>query len=379
MTADGMTLRITILGCGPSTGVPRVGNDWGACNPNNPKNRRQRSSILVEKIGPGGSTAVLIDTSPDLREQLLGARIRRLDGVIFTHDHADHTHGIDDLRVLCYLKRKLVDVWADPKTLDQLRRRFDYCFGTQPGSNYPPILKAHTIENLAPVTISGPGGGLTFQPFRQLHGDIDSLGLRVENVAYSCDLSGLPDEVLAFRGGPRSVDLELAALHEASKPSVLGNGAELYRAREAAPGRAHPSSRRDGLRGACGQAAGRRRAGVRRHGAGVLNLHHCDGQGRPPKYVAASAPAGARYCHDRSHAHHPVLLPMAEGTMRQPCSSGAGAQRLQWRPLSHPHPLIPTAKIYDTFAQCRCVRVAMRSGAAMSAFQALQQASTISS
>ncbi len=176
----GMTLRITILGCGPSTGVPRVGNDWGACDPKNPKNRRRRSSILVERVGPGGSTAVLIDTSPDLREQLLSARIRRLDGVIYTHDHADHTHGIDDLRVLCYLNRRLVDVWADPKTLAQLRRRFDYCFETQPGSNYPPILKAHTIEDLAPVTISGPGGGLTFQPFRQMHGEIDSLGLRVE-------------------------------------------------------------------------------------------------------------------------------------------------------------------------------------------------------
>ncbi len=94
----GMTLRITILGCGSSTGVPRVGGDWGACDPNNPKNRRRRSSLLVERIGPKGVTVVVIDTSPDLREQLLKAGVTRLDAVIYTHDHADHTHGIDDLQ-----------------------------------------------------------------------------------------------------------------------------------------------------------------------------------------------------------------------------------------------------------------------------------------
>jgi phosphoribosyl 1,2-cyclic phosphate phosphodiesterase len=189
-----MTLRITILGCGASMGVPRIGNDWGACNPANPRNRRRRCSILAEKIGPGGATSVLIDTSPDLREQLLSAGVKRLDGVIYTHDHADHTHGIDDLRFLSYVQRKRIDVWADPRTLGLLKLRFDYCFETQPGSSYPPILSGHLIENFAPITIAGPGGDLTFQPFRQLHGDIDSLGLRVEGVAYSCDLNDLPEE-----------------------------------------------------------------------------------------------------------------------------------------------------------------------------------------
>lgn len=196
-----MTLRITILGCGASTGVPRVGNDWGACNPDNPKNRRRRCSILIEKIAPEGCTSVLIDTSPDLREQLLSAGVKRLDGVIYTHDHADHTHGIDDLRVLCYLNRRRIDVWADPRTLSLLRRRFDYCFETPPGSNYPPILNGHVIVNHEPFTIGGPGGDLTFQPFRQIHGDIDTLGLRVEGVAYSCDLNGLPGESLAHVSG----------------------------------------------------------------------------------------------------------------------------------------------------------------------------------
>jgi phosphoribosyl 1,2-cyclic phosphate phosphodiesterase len=196
-----MTLRITILGCGSSTGVPRVGNDWGACNPENPKNRRRRCSILVEKIGPSGSTVVLIDTSPDLREQLLTAGVNRLDGVIYTHDHADHTHGIDDLRMLCYAQRRLIDIWADPRTLAILRQRFDYCFETPPGSSYPAIVKAHAITDLAPVHIGGPGGDLTFQPFRQIHGDIDTLGIRVGGVAYSCDLNDLPQEALPHLQG----------------------------------------------------------------------------------------------------------------------------------------------------------------------------------
>ncbi len=196
-----MTLRITILGCGSSTGVPRIGNDWGACNPNNPKNRRQRCSILVEKIGHEGRTAVLIDTSPDLREQLLSAGVMRLDGVIYTHDHADHTHGIDDLRMFCYTQRRRVDVWADLRTLALLKRRFDYCFETPPGSNYPPIVSGHPIENYRPVTITGPGGDLTFQPFRQIHGEIDTLGIKVAGVAYSCDLNDLPEEALPYLQG----------------------------------------------------------------------------------------------------------------------------------------------------------------------------------
>jgi phosphoribosyl 1,2-cyclic phosphate phosphodiesterase len=193
-----MTLRFTILGCGSSTGVPRVGGSWGACNPANPKNRRRRCSVLVERITPGGRTVVLIDTSPDLREQLLDAEVKHLDGVLYTHDHADHTHGIDDLRMLSYAQRQRINIWADQRTLTILRQRFDYCFETPIGSSYPPILKPHLIEDFAPVTITGPGGPLTFQPFRQLHGDIDSLGFRVDGIAYSCDLSGLPNESLPY-------------------------------------------------------------------------------------------------------------------------------------------------------------------------------------
>jgi phosphoribosyl 1,2-cyclic phosphate phosphodiesterase len=203
-----MSLRITILGCGSSTGVPRVGNDWGACNPDNPKNRRLRCSILVEKIAPEGRTVVLIDTSPDLRQQLLAARVTRIDGVIYTHDHADHTHGIDDLRMLCYAQRRKIGIWADPRTLGLLRQRFDYCFETPAGSSYPAIVEAHAIVNYAPVTITGPGGGVTFQPFRQIHGDIDTLGLKTAGIAYSCDLNDLPEEAL-----PHLKDLDLWILN----------------------------------------------------------------------------------------------------------------------------------------------------------------------
>ncbi len=214
-----MTLRITILGCGSSTGVPRVGNDWGACDPANPKNRRRRSSLLVEKIGASGRTVVVIDTSPDFREQALQARVDHVDGVIYTHDHADHTHGIDDLRVFYFKQRRRIDVWGDPRTMGLLRKRFDYCFETPPGSNYPAIVQGHTIENHAPIAIDGPGGALRFEFFRQIHGDIDSVGVRVGGVAYSCDLSDLPDDALDRL---RGLDLWiLNSLRYAPHPSHL--------------------------------------------------------------------------------------------------------------------------------------------------------------
>ncbi|MHA1573130.1 MAG: MBL fold metallo-hydrolase, partial [Alphaproteobacteria bacterium] len=108
-----MSLRVTILGCGSSGGVPRIGTMWGACDPADPKNRRRRCAALVERTANGQCTRVLIDASPDLREQLLGVRADALHGVLFTHDHADHTHGIDDLRMVCYAMKQRIDIWAD--------------------------------------------------------------------------------------------------------------------------------------------------------------------------------------------------------------------------------------------------------------------------
>ncbi|MBM6595711.1 MBL fold metallo-hydrolase [Microvirga pudoricolor] len=187
-----MSLQVTILGCGSSGGVPRVGSGWGACDPSNPKNRRRRCSILVEKNGPGGRTSVLVDTSPDLREQLLDANVLRLDGVLFTHQHADHTHGIDDLRPLVIAMRRIMPIYADPETRGLLFKRFGYCFETPPGGSYPPILQAHPIHPDDPVAVSGPGGELRAQPFRMEHGDIEALGFRFGGLAYAPDVSRMP-------------------------------------------------------------------------------------------------------------------------------------------------------------------------------------------
>ncbi|MGF7162654.1 phosphoribosyl 1,2-cyclic phosphate phosphodiesterase [Rhodoligotrophos appendicifer] len=192
-----MSLRVTILGCGSSAGVPRIGNHWGVCDPENPKNRRRRCSILIEKTGDSGVTRILVDTTPDVREQLLMADVGILDGVIFTHDHADHCHGIDELRAVAINGRRRVRVWADERTMGELHARFGYCFETPPGSSYPPILTAHPIVAGEPVEIDGPGGTIQILPFDLEHGDIMALGLRIGNLAYTPDVNGIPDAALA--------------------------------------------------------------------------------------------------------------------------------------------------------------------------------------
>jgi len=189
-----MTMTFTILGCGSSMGVPRPALGWGACDPQNPKNRRRRTSLLVDRQGPRGHTRVLVDTSPDLREQLLDAQVDWLDGVLMTHEHADHTHGIDDLRPLFVRKRRRLDLYANDQTLRSLRTRFDYCFATPLGSEYPPIITEHQMVAGQAVTIDGEGGPIVALPIQQQHGDIASLGFRFGAFAYSCDLSGMPPE-----------------------------------------------------------------------------------------------------------------------------------------------------------------------------------------
>jgi len=196
-----MTLKFTILGCGSSGGVPRPALGWGVCDPNNPKNRRRRTSLLIERRQSGGVTRVLVDTSPDLREQLLDAEVDSLNGVLYTHEHADHTHGIDDLRGLFLKQRRVVDVYLDEYTGRMMRARFGYCFESPPGSEYPPIVREHRLTPGQPVTIEGQGGPIAALPFRQEHGDIPSLGFRFGNLAYSCDLSGLHAESLRALAG----------------------------------------------------------------------------------------------------------------------------------------------------------------------------------
>jgi phosphoribosyl 1,2-cyclic phosphate phosphodiesterase len=184
-----MSPRITILGCGTSGGVPRLGGTpgghWGVCDPAEPRNRRRRASILVE----AGGTTVLVDTTPDMREQCLDAAVAHLDAVLFTHEHADHTNGIDDLRGFRISSGGTVPCYGDARTLNELRSRFGYVFE---GSNgYPAI--ASTREIYGPFEI----GDLRVTPFRQQHGNIDSLGFRFGDIAYSTDLVALDDAAKA--------------------------------------------------------------------------------------------------------------------------------------------------------------------------------------
>jgi phosphoribosyl 1,2-cyclic phosphate phosphodiesterase len=197
-----MTLTFTILGCGSSMGVPRVALGWGSCDPENPKNRRRRCSLLVERRNTQGHrTCVLVDCSPDLRMQLLDAEVDWLDGVLITHEHADHTHGIDDLRPLFVHKRRRVDVYLDEPSSRAMHARFGYCFMTPPGSEYPPIAAEKRLVAGKPVTINGQGGPVEALPVLQDHGDIPSLGFRFGNVAYSADIKSLPaDSISALAG-----------------------------------------------------------------------------------------------------------------------------------------------------------------------------------
>ncbi len=189
-----MTGILTILGCGSSGGVPRIGNDWGVCDPREPRNRRRRCSILLQKIGLLGTTNVLIDTSPDMREQMLGAHVDHLDGVWYTHEHADHTHGIDELRVFFIRQRKPVPIWADDETAKMLQTRFKYIFETNPGSDYPVVAIRHGLNASVSVTTHGAGGDITALPIQLNHGNIDALGFRIGNVAYTPDVKAIPDE-----------------------------------------------------------------------------------------------------------------------------------------------------------------------------------------
>ncbi len=188
-------LRFTLLGTGSSGGVPRLGGHWGACDPDNPKNTRRRCSMLIERKTEAGTTAVLIDTSPDLRAQLLDAGVGALDAVVYTHGHADHVHGIDDLRMIVFNMKRRLPVWADGATQERLYGSFGYAFTQPEGSPYPPILDMHTIDG--DVTIQGAGGAITLRPFHVDHGSIDALGFRIGDLAYLPDVAEMTDQAWA--------------------------------------------------------------------------------------------------------------------------------------------------------------------------------------
>ena len=202
--------RAVILGCGSSGGVPRLGGDdgagdWGSCDPTEPRNRRSRCSLLVERTNAtGDTTRALVDTAPDMREQLLRAKAGCINGVLLTHDHADQTHGLDDLRALAIKARRPIPVWLDDATAGDVVSRFRYCFEQAPGSWYPPILERRVIApGGAAVHVEGPGGPLTAHAFLQHHGPVDSLGFRFGDLAYSSDVHELPEESFRALEGVR--------------------------------------------------------------------------------------------------------------------------------------------------------------------------------
>ncbi|WFS02428.1 MBL fold metallo-hydrolase [Rhizobium tumorigenes] len=185
--------RFTILGCSSSPGVPRITGDWGACDPTNPKNRRSRAALLIEQFAAdGGVTTVVVDTGPDFREQMVRARVEAIDAVLYTHAHADHIHGIDDLRGYFHIDNQRIPIHADRVTMDRIRQGFGYCLETPAGSNYPPIVEPVIIEDMQTFAIDGAGGPIHVQPHVQQHGDIQSLGFRIGDVAYCSDVSDFP-------------------------------------------------------------------------------------------------------------------------------------------------------------------------------------------
>ena len=196
-------LEITILGCGSSGGVPRPDGEWGACDPNDPRNRRSRCSMLARRLpdGDGEATTVLIDTSPDLQRQTSAAELKRIDAVLFTHDHADQTHGIDDLRAFVIRARRRVSCHMDAATHATLTRRFAYIFRGE--GAYPAICEDHLIpEHGVDWTVDGPSGAIPITTFDQDHGlGVRSVGYRLGPVAYSSDVAELSEEAFdALKG-----------------------------------------------------------------------------------------------------------------------------------------------------------------------------------
>jgi phosphoribosyl 1,2-cyclic phosphate phosphodiesterase len=195
-------VKVTILGCGSSGGVPLIGGRWGACDPSDPRNRRTRASILVE-TGPfeAGGRALLVDTSPDLRAQLLAAERWRLDAVLFTHGHADHIMGLDDIRAVNRLIGGALPAFADAATLADLQRKFDYAFvPLKPGGGFfRPVLVANEIT---PGT-AFDAAGVAVLPIAQDHGTIPTLGFRIGEFAYSTDVVELDEPAFVALKGVR--------------------------------------------------------------------------------------------------------------------------------------------------------------------------------
>lgn len=197
--SESAVLRFRILGCGSSGGVPRINGDWGDCDPKNKKNRRLRCSLLVERankisdLHTGQTTKLLIDTSPDLREQILAAETQDIDAVAYTHTHADQCHGIDDLRAIVYTQGERLKAFMDRDSEEELLQRFSYIFQTPKGSLYPPLLDKHVFERPGQFQVTGKGGTIKVKAFPVEHGRLTISGFRMGPLAYTPDISDMPD------------------------------------------------------------------------------------------------------------------------------------------------------------------------------------------
>jgi len=224
-----MSLKLSILGCGTSSGVPRIGGDWGKCDPTNPRNARTRVSILVESE----TTRLMVDTSPDMRAQLLAAGVVHLDAVLWTHDHADHTHGIDDLRQVMHHRGSPVPGYGHPATMRRLVERFAYAFNGREG--YRSTITAHDMGEGETMI-----GDIAVRWVAQPHGNIHSSGFRFDHdgrsVAYATDFHVATDHMIALYGG---VDLlVIDALREKPHPTHSDLAMTLEAIGRITPGRA---------------------------------------------------------------------------------------------------------------------------------------------
>lgn len=211
--------KLIILGCGNGAGTPAIGNHWGKCDPGEPKNRRTRASIVLlsEK------TTILVDTGPDLREQLNRHDIKDLDYILYTHSHADHLHGIDEIRTLSRLHKKMYPVYGDTDTIDEIKERFTYMIEERSNGFYPPVLLTHEIDRNKKINF----GDLEVLAFEQDHGTRTSLGFRIGDTAYSTDMKRLND--IAFRAldGVQTWIVDGCGFHQDDNP-VHANFKEVY-------------------------------------------------------------------------------------------------------------------------------------------------------
>lgn len=209
-----MSGKIIILGCGNGAGTPGIGNYWGKCDPDEPKNRRTRSSILVQSE----NTAILVDTGPDMREQFNRHDVKDLDYILYTHIHADHTHGIDELRTLRRRNQKIFPCYGTAETMATISTTFSYMFQEDKDGFYPPALTANRLELYRETTL----GDVRFTAYGQDHGGVTSLGFRFGNVAYSTDMKRLDERAFEVLRGVKTWIVDACSYHSDTNPVHAG-------------------------------------------------------------------------------------------------------------------------------------------------------------